>query len=497
MVLDSLRVGVPLAVACRAAGVKEAAALDLAREDSGWAFAMSQATLDGQTANAAQASASGWSDAVKASAALDAGAKPTPKANVARALALSTPAKRDAPVAVVTSDRWARAHEDAASLGPGAIGHLLWVERKCVDAGLHPMDRQWLWHFSEFYESGKSVDLVCAGLRAAKSASAIRAVAAEVAFTPRILEPGLSGVCPVMAQNMREASDRFDTTLQVLRACGFADLTGKRPPRGEDEDSKIAPWAFRASGGGSSARVIALLDSQDHEVEFRIYPASVSGAAGFTGIAGFCDEVDLWGRDEGANPAERVIDILLTRYTTQPNAKLHIMSAPYYRRSYFVRMVDEGDTPLVRIGRLGIDGAVRDESERRRLARLIGSVDPLLLKPADVTSVCIPTWVSNPTAPIEQCFKGAKGDVAAMFARFGGQPSLAEGDGDATAQILGLAEANAAWAASINGSPTRHDNGGSVAPMKVAGARPGDARYAGPTAPAATPFTPWDKESVF
>ncbi len=310
---------------------------------------------------------------------------------------------------------WQKIRQEAADIAPGEYGQLLWVERACVKAGMHALDRQWLWHFQEFYASRKRVDVGRFGLRAAKSDSNCRAITAEVLLTPRRLEPGVVGVCPVMSANMSEADDRFDTIVQVLSACGMTDLTGIRRPEEE---------GFQRSGGGSTARVISLRDAEDQPVEFRIYPASISGAAGFTGIAGLCDEVDLWGKEAGANPAKRVFEVLFARQATQPTAKLHVMSASYHPESEHAAMIAAGDTPLQRVARLGVDGAAKDTEARARLAVAIGSRDPLLLTPADPKSTDIPCWVSNPVAPIEECYAFAKGDIRRMMFLYGGKLNL-------------------------------------------------------------------------
>jgi hypothetical protein len=317
------------------------------------------------------------------------------------------------------TDRWANIRGEAAALGLGETGFLMWVERACIRAGLHALDRQWLWHFSEFYESKKTLDSGRWGLRAAKSDSNCRAVSAEVMMKERRLEPGVVGVCPVMSANMREADDRFDTIVSVLAACGLEDKTGQR---GSEE-----PHTFQRAGGGNSARVIALKDGQGQKVEFRIYPASVAGAAGFTGIAGLCDEVDLWGKEQGANPAKRVFEVLLARYVTQPGAKLHVVSASYNPESEHAKMIAEGDTNLQRVARLGELGAQKDTEARATLAVIIGSSDPLLLTPSSPKSVDIPCWVSNPIAPIEECYKAAKGDIKRMMFLYGGRVNTQAG----------------------------------------------------------------------
>ncbi len=338
------------------------------------------------------------------------------------------------PPPAVTGDRWERIRSEARALAPGMFGYLLWVEKCCVDGGLHPMDRQWIWHFEQFYESGKFIDLGRGGLRSAKSASVCRAITAESLMIERRLEPSIVGVCPVISSKISEANDRFDTIIAILRACGFRDLAGKRSPETEH-------FTFIASGGGSQARVISLLDSQGHSIKFQIQPANEASAAGFTGIAGFGDELDLWGKLTGANPAAKVVEILVTRYTTQPEAKLHLWSATYDRKSHHAAMISDGDTPLQRVARLGIDGAVKDMNDRQRLARIIKSTDPDLLAMSDPNSTDIPTWVSNPVAPIEDCY-AKSGSLRRMFALYGGRPDLS-GGGDGAGQCALAASINA------------------------------------------------------
>ena len=410
-ILDRIRQGLTTWAAIRYAGVTRKQFQLLHDEDDDFAEAVEHATAAGALA---QAKAKGKKAKGKA-------APPLP---IPEAPRRAPPPLPSVPPPIVTGGEtswvsiWSQIRKEAAELAPGEHGQLLWVERACVKAGMHPLDRQWLWHFQEFYGSKKMVDVGRFGLRAAKSDSNCRAVTAEVLLTPRRLEPGFVGVCPIMSSNMSEADDRFDTIVQVLSACGLTDLTGIRQPEEE---------GFQRSGGGSSARVISLRDAQGYKVEFRIYPASISGAAGFTGIAGFCDEVDLWGKEAGANPAKRVLEVLLARYATQPTAKLHVMSASYNRESEHASMIAAGDTALQRVARLGKDGAAIDTEARLRLAVAIGSRDPLLLTPADPMSTDIPCWVSNPVAPIESCYALAKSDVRRMMFLYGGRLNLLGG----------------------------------------------------------------------
>jgi len=338
------------------------------------------------------------------------------------------------------SERWGNILLQAQAFHSNPhMGNLLWVDSRCVAAGMHPMDEVWKRHFCDFYESGKRIDAGRFGLRAAKSDSCIRATVAEVLMTQRQLEPGQAGVCPIISANMSEASDRFDTAVKVLAACGLREA--KRNLKDK--------FGFQQAGGGTQGHTIFTFDSQGHPVEMRIYSCSVAGVIGYTGIAGFFDELDKWGKDLGANPAERVMDLALQRYTTQPTARVHAMSASYFEKSYHRRMIDEGDTPLQRVARLGLLGARRDEESRKRLYEEIkddpaqkGNPDlELLLEPADPMSVDIPCWVTNPVAPIEECYKSNKGRIRQMLALSGGRAAYNVGVAGVV-NFDGLAEAN-------------------------------------------------------
>jgi hypothetical protein len=396
-ILDALQKGATLQAAARAGTVPIATLKAEMAHDDELAEAVEQAQAVGAT---------------KRLGVVAAPPKPKPKPQPKQV----TPAATTATIAafpITPTERHAQFVAECAKLGPGIFGALLWVEIKCIAAGMHPMDPMWLWHFQQFYASGKIVDVGRFGLRAAKSVSVPRAIVAEILYTARQLEPGQLGVCPVMAQNQREAADRFSTFRTVLPACGFADCTGQRSPEEEA--------GFVCSGGGATALKIAMRDLQGHPVEIRVYTASIAGAAGFTAIAGFCDETDLWGKDIGANPAERVIEVLITRFTTQPGAKLHIMSATYFPASKHARMIAEGDTPLQRVARLGEAGARKDTADRASLAAEIKSADARLTAAADPLSVDIPAWVSNPVSPIATCYALSNGNLDRMFALYGGR----------------------------------------------------------------------------
>lgn len=384
------------------------------------------ATLAGDVADArvAPPPSTGWADAMRkaadverdrneerkrASAAIDATKEAAPKMPPAKAVPVADRAHVES-----ASTAGDRARAEAAALGVGRAGQLRWVESKgAAFPGLHPLDPQWFWHFDEFYASGKFLDVGRWGVRAAKSDSCCCALVSEVLLTPRELT--VVGVCPILSSNMREAGDRFDTVKKYLRAIGLNEVQRIEPDAG----------SFKSSGGGNSALVIELKDFDGHDCEFRIYAATERGVAGCTAISGLGDELDLWGEATGKNPADKVVEMFVSRFTTQPNAKLHLMSATYDRKSYHASMIESGDTPRQRVARLGARGAAKDTADRRALAARIKSTDPLLLAASDSRSTDIPCWVSNPKAPIDDCYSKMDGNLPRMFAKYGGRPEFA------------------------------------------------------------------------
>jgi hypothetical protein len=312
-------------------------------------------------------------------------------------------------------DRWARVREEARRLGGDNIdlGHLLWVDRACVDAGLHGLSRWWLDHYAAFYASGAFEDVARVGLRGAKSDAGARAVAAETVLQERVLAPTVEARCPIMSANITEASDRFTTVKVVLRAMGYTDHLSRGP---------CEPGGFKGSGGGVQAQMIQLHDAQGHEVKFQVSAASEAAAAGFTGIAGLCDELDLWGRSTGANPAEKVLRVLRSRYATQPQARLHLVSASYERESEHARLIGLGDEHGQRVARIGEDGAAADHAARLALAAAHGLTDTILLaSPLPPDSPDVPSWVTNPVMSIEAAYARSKGNLREMFALYGGR----------------------------------------------------------------------------
>lgn len=323
---------------------------------------------------------------------------------------------------------WARCHREAEALAPasgagrGKIAALRWVDAKCAAAGLPRLSPWWRGAFETFFDSEKIVCLVRAGLRSGKSYSTCRPVIADMLFQSRVLPRGEDGVCPVVSASKEEANNRFGNLKEVLLACGIREAT--------KESEKADKTRFSATGSSVGGGEIVYYDFEGHRVVLRVKPATLTGLAGFTGVAGFCDEIDLWKGEGSVNPATQVFDIALSRFSTQPAARLFVISASYQKYSLHAALIEKGSTPLVHVATLGQDGANLDNLKRLELAAILADKNmldrkaaDLLFANADPTSPDIPAWVSNPTVDMWQCFLQSKLDVENMLVRNGGRRS--------------------------------------------------------------------------
>lgn len=414
-VVDSLRAGVAIEAACKAARTTVANVRSFAADEPAWGVTF--AAAEAECAKVAKAAE--WQALMKHSASLvdEVAPKVAERPTVAIPHDPETGEVDDEDIPDIIEDdspELERLRLEAAKYGPGPFGYLQMVNARCVEAGLHPMDPWWIGHARKFYASGKMIDVGRIGLRGGKSTNVCRMLVADVIYQRRQIERSQVGVCPIMSSGTAEATDRMNTIVEVLCALKIRDCSGTR--------SKLVRGQFRRTKAEGGAERVLLFDSQGHRVEFRVYPASKAGAVGFTGICGFCDEVDLW-RDKatGANPASEVLDLLKYRYTTQPTAHLYIFSAPYGTTSAHSSRIDMGDTPLQYVARLGQRGADKDAQQRWQLVSVAGP-DPRLLEASDPKSVNIPAWVTSPIVPMSRCYDLAEGDMDKMFSRYGGRP---------------------------------------------------------------------------
>lgn len=301
---------------------------------------------------------------------------------------------------------------DCSRFGTGPMARLLWLDEKLVARGFPPLSPWWREALTQFYASGKRWFVARVGRRGGKSSTLCRVAVAEAVWTERDLPPGTIGVFSIISVDMAEATDRIDTIEQILLSLGYTKLNEGTPESRTEFVRTLKLGRPR----------IVMQDSQGHPIEFRVYPATISGVSGHTSIGALCDEAAKW-RDEktSANPADQVLKSLMPAMSTQRAAHLFLVSSAFSTIDRHHDAITEGDTERQFVARLYADAAERDRAERRKAATMLRSqalatfaaheraaklkAAELLEQTADAASALstnIPTWIANPTRNIEE-----------------------------------------------------------------------------------------------
>jgi len=424
-----------------------------------------------------------------------------------RAMALRLEAERQAEEASAPSPRaaehadvggldWDRIREEAHRLAPGPFGLFLWLEARLVAAGFPPVSPWWLATLRRFYASGKRWLVVMAGRGAGKSTMLTRVAVAEGLFTARSSPPGEAWIWPFVSASSKDARNRIRQIAAILAARGMRTDKGK----------PIEPSYPQGHP------TIEVRDASGNPIEFVAYAGTIAALSGPTSVGATVDEEAKLRGDGSANPSGEVILTLAATFRARPGIRAIRCSSAWLTEGSHFGAISEGDTILNMVARIGddflpgvIDGleaVAKWETNRgdviaaRRIREHAASLT--------AESVNAPTWLGNPTlgnpegpypwlgAAVASRIEIETLDARTFDALFPGMsraaawlrecasvPVQADGGMDPAAQLNGLAAWNRALAAASRGEPIGAPPV-DVGPMKVRGARPGDARYAGP-----------------
>lgn len=314
------------------------------------------------------------------------------------------------------------------------IGRLRAIDQTLVANGFHPMSEWWDEQFALFYASGKLQFTARDGRRGGKSSDASRVAVSDGIGTPRTLPPGEAGTWPIISHTMPEAHDRLDTIEAILKALGFRSVD--KPPE------EFGTYQRTTELG---RKLIRSLDVNRNVIEWVVFPASINGVSGFTAIGATCDEAAKWRDDKtGANPASTVLASLRPCFATQPAAHLYLISSAFSTIDTHHDAIEEGDTDIQFLARLGERAAADDREQRARgvamfeakereqaargqladaaitraradaLRASIDTISPL--------SPNVPTWASNPSLTIERTLL-LEADFATWLREFASVPT--------------------------------------------------------------------------
>ena len=182
--------------------------------------------------------------------------------------------------------------------------------------GFPPMSDWWKATLRDFYRSGKRRLVLRVGRRGGKSSTLCRVAVVETLYGAHSVPPGDVGYFILVSTTKGEASSRLVTIRAILDVLGVAH---------HPVDSGVA--------------------IEGKNVGFKVYPATIAGVSGPTGIGFMGDELAKWRDSEtGANPAKQVLASLTPTMATQPTAKAFLSSSPFSTIDAHAEAFDRGTT---------------------------------------------------------------------------------------------------------------------------------------------------------
>jgi len=331
-----------------------------------------------------------------------------------------------------SGDRWARVHDEAARLGPGLYGYLLWLEARI---GAHnakappwdhmpPMPAPLLAIFRDFWASGKQELLIRAGRGFGKSTIFCRPILIECTFGPRVVNGGETAICPELSVDMDEANLKVRVFASLFKIAGLREEDGPR----KDDD----PDTFKILKQERGRSRIVYVSAEHERMEIRVYPATVAALSGPTLKCARHDEEAKWkaSSKEGTNSAEEVIDAEAGAFRGRPHAHLYRVSSAWMRRGPHFDDVEAGDTPSRMVARIGADflDLARAGFEARAEVSSPADASEIRAYAASLTadSPNLPSWFNPSLDP--RTLKAR--NVRVFLREYGSLSTGADGDGD-------------------------------------------------------------------
>lgn len=410
-------------------------------------------------------------------------------------------AKPPAPPPNPNAAKWERIRSAAARLyGPGLFGLLCYQDDLLAAKGERRMSHWWLGVFSAFFEARIALPTLCwllalVGRGGGKSTTLERFAIVVSLFAERSMPPSERWQWPFISILKSDAERRINEIDKLLRLAYALDV-------------KVS----KAEGK------IELEDAAGNAIEIICMASTVGAVSGPSTMGGTLDEAAKM-RRAGANPDAELIVSLAETSRARANWFGVRSSSAWLTKGAHHAAVMKGSNVVNFVATIGpawIDTALAGYAEVAAWESAQGNAKGATqirawARTLHAWSPNVPTWVANPSIGalasrilIETVARDAEDEeidnVTYWLRECGSMPLAGDGGFDPTLQLVGLAEMNAALAASIRGDVPVRIAGGDVAPMKLPGiTNPADARYAGVGETGGRPWTlpGWDKGDVF
>lgn len=475
LIIESLRAGVLLPAALKAARVRADAFADALAADDDVRAQVTAAEREGL----AHASA-----VVRA--------PPIP----AGFFASGTGPKREVVATVAPDDpdaKWARVRSEADALAPGPFGRFLWIDEKCIEHGLTPTSPWWLYWLERFYASGKRWGVWMVGRGGSKSTTLERVASADSLLTYRVVPPGQRWEYPFVSVGPEDANRRIRGIEAIYTIAVGLDVKAAMSPRPH----------------------IDMKDANECDIRLASVAGTIGNLSGLNAIGLIIDEAaKLHDKGTNANPLSEIIASSASAFRSRPDIRAICCSSAWFRSGAHYELIEQGDTETNFVARIGAPflGAALEGLEAVALWEERG--DPAHMRAPDpaaakairehaatltAESPNVPTWVANPMygATPSLAAIATRIEVQALPAKMLGNlprhvvwlreiasvPIAADEDGgvDFTAQCHLSADMSERMMQRRGGAPADPNRGRAVQSHPLA--PPGDARYAGPKQP--------------
>jgi len=387
---------------------------------------------------------------------------------------------------------------ESAAYAPGPYGRFLWLDDRCTRAGLTPTSAWWRWATKDFFDSGKRWWYLEVGRGGAKSTTLERLAGALSMGEERAVPDGQVWEYLFVSVGIDDANRRI-RGLQAVNARGFGMADGPDVP-----DHLKQRIAYSPRGH------IDLRDMCGNEIRLSSIAGTIGAVSGPNSIGIVIDEAaKLRDKAVNANPLREIIASVISTTRARPDIYMIVCSSPWSTSgSHFdaIHGPEGGDNDVRHVARIGaafVDDArigleaVASWEERGDVTRKPNHEAARAIRAhmatLTATSPSVPTWVALPdlygVTPADRAIRLRREVEALPPETTGGIPKHmvwlreiasvpldVDGGPDYTEQCLLAADITARLGERFG--TRKPAPSGQV--MKVPGARPGDARYAGP-----------------
>lgn len=514
-ILSSVRIGCTLAKSAKGMGTTERACRELAATDAGWAADLADAQRERAAPAAADVAPAPtvevkptWPELFAMSAAQQAAdaAETKPRRDLAawakastreEAAAAAAPSRARSTVLDPHSadpaeegEAWGKFRiESARDYGPGRWGLYLLQDKRLIAGGLPASSAWWLKTFYEFFESDLTWLLAMVGRGAGKSTNLERLMLIIVLFTKRIVPRGQTWESPFMSVLERDALRRLGEIQALLLIAHHIEVAIK-------------------------SQRIKVPDSSGNTIDIVSTAGTIGQTSGPTTVTAFFDEAAKGHTAHGAAnlDSELIASIVGTSREVVGWTGVRCSSAFETRGAHFLNCMEgtNSENYVATIGADFIEAALAGYEDVARWESAQGNSHGAaqiraFAKTLHPGSPNVATWVARPTlTALKSRMKLEtlpKDDPALeglsrfdyWIREYGSMPLSRERGADYTEQCMLAAN----MTARLTGKRPvpRGEEAGLI---KVAGAPPGDARYAGPPPrERAKPVGDWRGRKVF